>query len=132
MTEEILFENVTLTKMVCGTCGVCFAMPLMMQETKMREKGTFFCPNGHERGWFESDADRLRKQLEEKQRELTAQKCETLRERQARELAEKKLTSVTTKIAKGVCPCCKRSFANLRRHMETKHSSQVVLAEGPK
>lgn len=122
--SQTFIETVLLKEMTCGTCGVTFAIPHHMVETKMRECGTFFCPNGHERGWFESDADRLRKQLEEKQRELTAQKCETMRERQAREAVETQLHKTTRKldrVHKGICPCCKRTFQNLQRHMAAKH-----------
>lgn len=30
-------------------------------------------------------------------------------------------TKLKNRIAKGVCPCCQRSFQNLKRHMESQH-----------
>ena len=81
-----------------------------------------YCQTGW--SWSESEADRLRKQLENRERELRESKCETLRKQQllesetaAREKAERKLRRVHN----GVCPCCKRSFQNLARHMAAKH-----------
>jgi len=32
------------------------------------------------------------------------------------------------RVANGVCPCCTRSFANLRRHMETTHPEYKASA----
>lgn len=32
-----------------------------------------------------------------------------------------KLKAQTTRVKNGVCPCCNRSFQNLKRHMNTKH-----------
>ena len=34
---------------------------------------------------------------------------------------ENKIEKQLKRIHKGVCPCCNRSFTNLKRHMETKH-----------
>jgi hypothetical protein len=85
-----------------------------------KEKGTaHFCPNGHSQSFTKSEVSRLREQLEAKERELRASKCETLAERLEREKAERKLN----RVRRGVCPCCNRSFQNLARHMETKHKS---------
>lgn len=30
-------------------------------------------------------------------------------------------TRTKNRIAKGVCPCCSRTFLDLQRHMQTKH-----------
>lgn len=118
-------ETVTLEKDTCGKCGGVFALNKSFTDHARANKGGYNCPYCQTRWyWNESDADRLRKQLEARDRELRESKCETLRkqqlldlEQQAREKAERKLRRVHN----GVCPCCKRSFTNLQRHMATKH-----------
>lgn len=117
-------QVIQLEEIVCGTCGITHAVPRDWIATRRRESGDIHCPNGCCRTWKESDADRLRKQLEAREKELREAKCETLRkqqlldsERQIREAIEKKLRRSN----KGVCTCCNRSFENLQRHMKTKH-----------
>lgn len=120
----IITQTITLEEITCGGCGIVFAMPKDILEDKQRNAGSFYCPNGCRRGWLETDADRLRKQLAAKEVELRQSKCETLSARRQRDeeaaakaLVERKLS----RVHKGVCPCCKRSFQNLQRHMATKH-----------
>ena len=118
-------ELVTLEKFDCGKCGGVFALNEAFTSHARANRGAYYCPYCDTRwSWNESDTDRLRKQLESKERELREAKCETLRqsnlkelEMKEREKSEKKLRRVN----KGVCPCCNRSFNNLHRHMETKH-----------
>lgn len=124
--------DVVLEKKTCGKCGGVFALNAEFVNNARDNKGGYTCPYCLTYwSWSESEADRLRKQIEEKSRELTAQKCETLRQQnlkeieiKTREAAERKLK----RVAKGVCPCCKRTFPNLARHMETKHSEQLKPA----
>jgi len=35
------------------------------------------------------------------------------------------LTKLKKRVTNGVCPCCHRSFQNLRRHMATKHPNEA-------
>lgn len=105
----------------CCVCGVRFAVPEIIMAERRQSAGSIYCPNGHRVGWSESEADKLRKQLNETAAKLTASKCETATERTARENAEKELRRHKTRAKNGVCPCCKRSFQNLRRHIAAKH-----------
>lgn len=124
-------EYVTLEKESCGKCGGVFALNKTFLDHARANCGGYTCPYCKTPwGWNESEADRLRKQLEARERELREAKCETLRkqqlldaEQQAREKTEKKLRRVNN----GVCPCCNRSFANLARHMATKHGNSVKV-----
>lgn len=56
----------------CITCGVDFYIPTGLDVKLQETRNTFFCPNGHRMSYTESTADQLRKQLETKDRELTA------------------------------------------------------------
>jgi hypothetical protein len=91
----------------CCVCGVVFSMPEALLAKRRSDKKDFFCPNGHQQAFTENEADKLRREL--------------IIEKTARITAEKKLTDQLTRVSNGVCPCCKRSFQNLLRHMKTKH-----------
>lgn len=122
----IFTETVTLEKDSCGKCGGVYALNKTFLDHARLNRGGYSCPYCKtEWSWSESESDRLRKQLETRERELREAKCEALRkqqlletEQQAREKAEKKLRRVSN----GVCPDCKRSFTDLRRHIATKHA----------
>lgn len=122
--SQTFTELVTLEKCTCISCGVVFAIPETLIDNLRRNSGFYHCPNGHSQGWAESEAQKLKKQLEAVQVQLRVSKCETLAEQNRRieaedskEKAEKKLRRVKN----GVCPCCNRSFQNLARHMAIKH-----------
>jgi len=105
----------------CPTCGVEVFMPAWLVKHRREDKATFYCFNGHSQSFRESENDRLKREIAEKQRQLdSANARATVAENSAR--AHKgKVTEIQNRIANGVCPCCKRSFQNLRRHMATKH-----------
>lgn len=118
-----------LIVMSCPDCGVTYAIPQTLQRNayeRGERKITWFCPNGHSLGY--SGPSELTK---ERDRALAQAKRATDRanaERDLREHTEHKLRAqkgATTKARKrhaaGVCPCCQRSFENVRRHMATKH-----------
>lgn len=136
MSSGLLFEVMTLTYAQsvkleifdCITCAVAFAIPETMAASLRRNSGFFYCPNGHSQGWGESEADRLRKELEAKAKALTESKCtlakiqETLiRVGEEKSKLDAELRRHKTRTKNGICPCCNRTFANLARHMKTKH-----------
>jgi hypothetical protein len=124
----------------CADCGVRFGIPVEFEQRRRADKRGFYCPNGHSLSWNESEADRLKAKLQAAEQAAAAARKEVERERgwrlQAREdarHAERRLAAqkgVTTRmrkrVANGVCPCCNRSFTDLRRHMETKHKGFVA------
>lgn len=126
-------ESVTLERVNCGKCGGVFALNNEYMRYQRASAGEYHCPYCRMRWiWTQSEADQLRNQLSEKCKEVTASKCEAMRERQLREeeevlrmKAERKLKRVD----RGVCPCCNRTFSNLARHMATKHSPDTADAK---
>jgi hypothetical protein len=114
----------------CIFCGEPMWMTEASRETYKRNGGTFYCTHGHGQCFAkgETEADKLRRERDAlKQREAYYE--DQLRE--ARESAEKErrrangykghATKITKRAKAGVCPCCNRSFENLRRHMASKH-----------
>jgi hypothetical protein len=120
-TAKLLQFDIWLATETCFKCGIIFGMPNDVMRNH-RQKGTdFWCPNGHQQHYTESEVQRLQKQLD-------AQKRDTEWQRGRANTAEKSLIAqkgITTKlrkrIANGVCPCCQRSFTNVAQHMKRKH-----------
>jgi len=114
--------NTTLEVEIC-TCGVLFAAPRHMLDTRREDGELFYCPNGHSLS-YDGEISRLK-------RDFKDAKDRAARERALRDQTEASLRAtkgVVTKqrnklerVSKGVCPCCNRSFSDLKRHMKTKH-----------
>ena len=120
--------QIELVHLSCGACDIEFAVPKGFYDRRKEDGRVWHCPNGHERVFRESTVERLQKELaaEKAQRErerLAAidARCEAQKQRLKAERVERKLKRVRN----GVCPECKRSFGNLRRHMEHQHGKLV-------
>lgn len=113
----------------CCQCAVEFGLPEGLHDGRREDQGMFYCPNGHSQyfprgGGKDGRIKRLEKELETRNRELNFQR----NMRRATENSNRGLRGVATRkkrelsrVSKGVCPKCNRSFQNLRRHMECKH-----------
>lgn len=100
-------------------CGIAFGIPRDLYDRLRADTGTvFYCPNGHGQSYTgKSDAQKLRDaearethlkdQLEAAEAEAESRRGQILRDR--------------VRFAAGVCPCCNRSFPQIRRHIATKH-----------
>lgn len=107
----------------CGVCGVPVYMPQAKYDACLRNhSNNFYCCNGHSRVFIgKTEAEKLREELDrEKSRRIAAEAARDTATR-ARAIVSGKLKATKERIHNGVCPCCKRSFQNLRRHMATKH-----------
>lgn len=115
---------VNLEDHICGNCGLPYAAPDYFWKERQKDGRGFFCPNGHERFFTETEAVRLQKKLDAEKQRVEMFKRQAEFERTQHIATKSLLTKARKKIARvenGVCPECKRSFQNLRRHMETKH-----------
>lgn len=102
-------------------CGMRHAVPqeLINHQRKEHNDGrpmtSIYCPLGH--SWVlagDGKAVHLQRQLDETAAQLTATRDQlAAAEREARRHAKR--------AAAGVCPCCKRSFVQLARHMRGQH-----------
>lgn len=124
-------HELTLECVDCCVCGVTFTLPDKMMAQRRKDKELFYCPSGHPQQFTRSEADKLRDQLEEKQRQLTESRCTEANATRAKIAAESELVKLKTRARNGVCFCCHRTFKNLARHMKTKHS-QPKKNETPK
>lgn len=122
-------EQVTLVEMVCGECGITFAMPQRFQEERLERPGSFYCPNGHCRTYRETEIKRLRRELEESKADFAREREAHFAEQRAHEQTQKKVKQVHRRVSNGVCPCCHRTFKQLSAHMKIKHPAYVATAE---
>lgn len=128
MSAATVTAFVLLQETSCCVCGTPFAIPSEMLRGLRQTKKQFYCPSGHVLSFTESEADGLRRQLEARQGELQrAEEREASLRKQRQHLEHQlhgtkgALTKAKKRVGNGVCPCCNRSFGNLRRHMTTKH-----------
>jgi hypothetical protein len=129
---DSVWVTVTLVSITCASCGIAFGMPDYLQRQRRRDGADFHCPNGHENVYRETDADKLRKQLEaEKQASADARERAARLDRQL-VAAKGQITRAKKRATAGVCPVkeCHRHFVNLERHMSTKHADYASREVG--
>jgi hypothetical protein len=125
MSLTTITKRIDLVIDTCCVCGVVHAIPEEMRANARRNGGSWYCPNGHYIGWDKKDSqtenDKLRGEVAELQGRIEREQMRTEAARRERAAIKGQLTKTKNRIAKGVCPCCSRSFTNVRRHMSTKH-----------
>lgn len=130
MSKVIALVTTELIEMQCGTCGVWHSLPKLMHDKCVEEGGFWHCPNGHQRGYDKGTLwaknQELTKALESERKRKEWAEQNARNELSLREAAERKTAKLQKRVRNGVCPCCTRSFTNLRRHMATKHPEAVV------
>lgn len=122
--------QVTLTEINCGECGGTYALNERYRTQQYEKGGSWTCPYC-KCGWGysgNSENEKLKKQLEQERKSAEFHKRNAASEREAREHTERRLsaqfgenTKLRNRVKNGVCPCCTRSFTNLKRHIATKH-----------
>ena len=123
-------EPATFEREDCPNCGVIHFVPTALQKQAKMTGRNFYCPNGHPAVYNGGENERLRKQAEKlaadlasekKRKEWAEQAAKNQMERADQAIAEN--ARLKRRVHNGVCPCCKRTFQNLARHMKTKHPS---------
>lgn len=126
MTNTLTYTG-TLRIVSCW-CGVEHAIPQNMYDNSFRQRDagepqtSIYCPLGHT--WTfagESKVAQVERSLLQEQQRHDQTKA-WLRDERNKLNAERSAKSrIKNRVANGVCPCCNRSFDNLRRHMKSKH-----------
>ena len=128
VTRQDIRYTTTLETLSCGTCGIPFAMPEDMHDKARKTGESFWCPNGHNISYHQSENAKLQRQLADAQRQRDNARAAYDRERDRAASAERsasaykgQVTRIRKRVGNGVCPCCNRTFANVGRHMATQH-----------
>lgn len=119
----------TLVPQTCGECGIVFGLERTYRERLVSEHGDFYCPNGHGRRFTgETEADRLKRQLQQTQRCLDFARGDVAvykgRVKTAeRQIAARKgiITRMKRRLVAGRCVCCLKQFKDLETHMANRH-----------
>lgn len=126
MTTTLTYTG-QLTVVTCW-CGMHHAVPSDLRDYQLRrfdgggKPVEIYCPLGHTHiPSGEPKAERLARELE-MSRQRTRAERELRQDTERRLSAQKSATTRARKrAAAAVCPCCSRSFVQLRRHMAAKH-----------
>lgn len=119
---SVFVGGIEYVQVHCGTkgggCGLEFAMTRSFYDYTKREGVGWYCPRGHSRRWADNTASQKLRKAEARNVHLSDQLEAT-----NRELEQHRQTIVRDRhrIANGVCPCCTRSFDNVRRHITSQH-----------
>lgn len=138
---------VVLVHIACCRCHEPFGMSEETYDVLQRNEKNFHCPWGHPQHFnagptevdrLRLERDRLRQSLAEKDDQIALQRKWRVEESERRAAAERRasaargqVTRLKNRAAAGVCPCCNRSFGNLRRHMEAKHKGFALEETAP-
>jgi len=126
--------GVELMVEVCPHCHCVYAFPRdLYQRARDDSKVTVYFPNGH--SWVYSTT--LRERLAEAAKDANRAESRVifwLEQHRASERSRAStrghLTRLKKRVAKGVCPCCNRTFRDLARHMESKHPNYAGKKQG--
>ena len=136
METMTLYGAYTLLTCCYESCGVTFGVTAAWERVRREDHAWWYCPHGHKQHFaVETDAERLTREKAAVERQLGWEKS-------SREVAQRRavaaehatravrghLTRIKRRVAHGACPCCHRSFADLRRHMEGQHPEFAVEA----
>lgn len=119
-------RNVMIEKQIvvieCASCSIDFGIGAHFQQERRNDHANFYCPNGHLNHYPQkNEAERLRQQLKWANARADSWKdqAETAEARRRGQKAAN--TKLKKRIAAGVCPCCRRSFEDLARHIAGQH-----------
>lgn len=106
------------------TCGVIFGIPRDLERRRRQDGKGFYCPNGHSLVF--SDKEDTEEKLRRAEASLRAKDDQLRAAIREGDAARQETLRIRQRIANGVCPCCTRSFADVRRHMATQHPEYAV------
>ncbi|THK37666.1 hypothetical protein EHS39_13610 [Ensifer sp. MPMI2T] len=109
----------------CPACATGHAFPQALYDAGMirRDGLSIYCPNGHPWHYTKGETEivRLRRERDRLQQKLAEVADERDAAIRCAEANAGKVRRLETRSRNGLCPCCNRSFVNLRRHVATKH-----------
>lgn len=115
-------ENIQFVTETCCSCGMPFAMTADFQQRRRRDRETFHCPAGHPQHYTgKTEEQKVREELERTRSNLEAEKSRALALADQRDQIARAHKRMRDRVKNGVCPCCKRTFENMLKHMRTEH-----------
>ena len=120
--NRTVYTETKIHIITCARCAIDFGIGADFMRRRREDHAGFYCPNGHSNYYSgDNEEEQLRKRVKQLENTLT----HTRDQREAAERSARAHKGVATRIknrvAKGVCPCCNRTFENLARHMVGQH-----------
>lgn len=127
MASDTLFYSGTLTTMTCW-CGMRHAVPSELADLQQRQHADgrevkeIYCPLGHAHiPTGEPKVQRVERERECARNEAATRAAERDQAEASARAYKGAATRVRNRAKAGVCPCCKRTFKQLARHMSSQH-----------
>jgi len=124
---ETIASSGQLTVVICW-CGMRHAVPSELRREQERQHADgqpvtdIYCPLGHTHVPVgEPKYKRLERERDRAQNEAATRAAERDQAEASARAFKGAATRSRRRAAAGVCPCCGRSFKQLRRHMANKH-----------
>lgn len=123
MEKINITTKIQLTAFECSECGIVYAIPSTQYDGYLERGGSWYCPNGHSQHFVETEVNRLKHKLDQREAEL--ERTHERLDGALKDITSKKriITRMRNRVQAGVCTECHRHFENLERHMKTKHST---------
>jgi hypothetical protein len=128
MAAETLTTAGVLVVTECPACFIAHAIPRRLYDDRLADGGSVYCPAGHKWHFCETETARLKRELASARRSRDFARAAVTHERDQRQAAERsasackgQATRIRNRVAAGMCPCCRRTFANLADHMAGQH-----------
>ena len=121
ITGEYAFTG-TLVIVERAECHMDFGITPAFQRARRADHKTFYCPNQHSNYYPQrSPEEQLRSQLKRSQAAETHLRDQLQSTEYSRRAEKAAKTRLKNRIAAGQCPCCRRTFQNVARHMAGQH-----------
>lgn len=117
---ETLTHSGTLVVTSCW-CGIGVAIPESLYRQARDQGESVYCPLGHTFVWKKTRVQELENEVARLRDDKTFWRGEAEREQRRARAARGQVTKIKNRVGNGVCPCCKRTFANVARHMANQH-----------
>ena len=122
MAQVLMFAVEFQKACSCCQCGVPIVVEGQIEAELRRSHRSFWCINGHQQSFrAKSETEALRDQLADRERQLSAERERAATNFALRQKAEREVSKLRKRAKNGICPCCKRTFKSLARHMSAKH-----------
>jgi len=123
--EQVIIKTSLVTH-TCLTCGIQYAIPDDYDQELRKNHREFYCPRGHAQYYpSETEEERLRKALlKEQKKRKEYQEEYTKLNRQLNDTLEQ-YGKLKKRVNAGVCPYCRRHFANVEQHIQSKHKDKL-------
>lgn len=109
-------------------CNVTFAMTTEFYNRVRNDHSWWYCPLGHAQHYTGTSDEQKLREAQARETALRDQLEASIRDGEAQRV---ELARIRQRIANGVCPCCNRSFGNVRAHMESQHPDYAAPPAEP-